>query len=142
MRELRSCNAGSIAVGVGFGMLSGRMARASRARSTRRRSEDICGRAGMECASSVEIELLEDGEDSESKRAERMAESFGVRVEVCVVAVIDAITETLDRREMGWALSSKYHLSDSSLRRRTGPIRQSPVHRDSAENRPVSTKVQ
>ena len=79
MREERSWIAVSIVAGVGDEVLRGRMARASRARRVGRRAEEMCGRVWMVGLSNIEIELLEDGEDSGSKMAERMAESLGVR---------------------------------------------------------------
>jgi hypothetical protein len=90
MREERSSMAASIAPGVGEGVLSGRMAWASRARRVGRRVGEMCGRAGavvllvggvLDVEESVGLEM-EDGDDSGSKRAERMAESLGVSCEV------------------------------------------------------------
>ena len=71
------------------------MARASRARSVGRRVGEMFGRSGREDGSKIEIVLLE-GDDSGSKRAERMAESFCVSFEagilvVVVVAILAAI---------------------------------------------------
>ena len=84
----------SIAVGVGDGVLRGRMARASRARRVLRRAPEMCGRVGIEVSSDIEIELLDDDEDSGSKRAERMEESRGVSCEVGVIVAV-AIPEAV-----------------------------------------------
>jgi hypothetical protein len=88
----------SIAVGVGDGVLRGRMARASRARRLGRRADEMCGRAGAEDGSEIGIELLDDGDDSGSKRAERMAESFGVRCEAGIVVVDVVVVEAFKWR--------------------------------------------
>lgn len=64
------------------------MARASRARSVGRRVGEMFGRSGREDGSEIEIVLLEEGDDSGSKRAERMAESFWVSFEVGMVVVV------------------------------------------------------
>jgi hypothetical protein len=90
MREERSRMAVSIAVRLGDWVLRGRMARASWARRVGRRAEEMCGREGV---SDIKIELLEDGDDSGSKRAERMAESLGVSCEVGIVVVVVIISE-------------------------------------------------
>ena len=87
MREERSWMAVSIAEGVGEGLLRGRMARASRARSVGRRFGEMFGRSGREDGSEIEIVLLE-GDDSGSKRAQRMAESFWVSFEVDMLVVV------------------------------------------------------
>ena len=63
------------------------MARASRARSVGRRAGEMFGRSGREDGSEIVIVLLE-GDDSGSKRAERMAESFWVSFEVGMVVVV------------------------------------------------------
>jgi hypothetical protein len=65
------------------------MARASRARSVGRRVGEMFGRSGREDGSEIEIVLLEEGDDSGSKRAERMAESFWVSFEAGMVVVVD-----------------------------------------------------
>jgi len=88
MREESSWMAVSIAEGVGYGVLRGRMARASRARSVGRRVGEMFGRSGREDGSEIEIVWLEEGDDSGSKRAERMAESFWVSFEVGMVVVV------------------------------------------------------
>jgi hypothetical protein len=95
MRDERSRMAVSMAVRVGDGVLRGRIARASRARRVGRRAGDISGRFGMEGVSDIEIDGLEDGDDSGSKRAERMAESFGVSCEAEIVVVVITILEYL-----------------------------------------------
>jgi hypothetical protein len=98
MREERSRMAVSIMVEVGEGALRGRMARASRARRLGRMVGGVFGRSGREDESEIEVVLLEEGDDSGSKRAERMAESFGVSFEAgvpvgVVLAILVAVTE-------------------------------------------------
>lgn len=92
MREESSRIAISITVEVGDGVLSGRMARASRARRDARTAGEMCGRIGVERVADIAIGSLEDGDDSASKRAEKTAESFGVSPEVGAVVVIAVIT--------------------------------------------------
>ena len=64
------------------------MARASRARRAGRRDAEMCRRIAVEALSDIEIELLEDSEDSASKRVERMAESCGVSCEVGIAVAV------------------------------------------------------
>ena len=84
----------STAVAVGDGVLRGRMAKASRVRRVVRRVPEMCGRAEIEASSDIEIELLNDDEDSGSKRAERIEESRGVSCEVVIILAL-AIPEAV-----------------------------------------------
>jgi hypothetical protein len=109
MREERSWMAVSIAVGEGEGWLRGRMARASWARSVGRRFGEMFGRSEREDGSEIEIVLLE-GNDSGSKRAERMAESFCVSFEVGIlVVVVVAIVAALKGRSNGLDILERKH---------------------------------
>src|SRR5436305_902013 len=92
MREERSSMAASMALAVGEGLLSGRIASASRARSVGRMAGEICGRRSGGGGVVVGVSEMDDSDGSEveggdgsvSKRAERTAESCA---ESCVIGV-------------------------------------------------------